>query len=238
MNNITCTRQRLLTNLPNDFNSSAVGFFGITNAFVQVFKGDAKISSDASQILVNSTFVSANTRFTNGSSIILPSDLLHYVQQTLWQMPINARPLEVPTSEIGGPSDLDRTINVTVQDQEQTLILRIRYPPIVMTIIIALTTGFGAIIQLILAPNEVIGRLMQDSLIHSLTVGGKKGPAIQGACMADLEKILKRAGDEKYMYSVVIPASDTLTGHLAVEEVDRDDLPELVEPPLPGSWYG
>lgn len=61
----------------------------------------------------------------------------------------------------------------------------------------AVLLGVGSVLYLIVAENQGLGRLMRDSLVHSLTIGGINGPGIPNACMAGLQTVIDVVGKEK-----------------------------------------
>jgi len=236
MRDLKCTRHSWIEPLPRVIEGPVTGFYGVAYAFDQIFKGDASASGPQGAFSSNCTFVDATIGFSTKGEVHLAPDMLSHVRRTLWNTPINARPAHVPPEEIGGHFDLNATVDLTVQDERPFLVISIDYKALGAVVGAAVVLGVGSVLYLIWAADQGLGRLMRDSLVHSLTVGGIDGPGIPNACMAGLGHVLDVAGKEKVVYEVVVQAAPGYSGHLAIQNVS---LPRTSYPsPIPGFWYG
>lgn len=223
--------------VPTEIEGPASGFYATAAAFVSVFEG-AAWSSMHGRPEENSTFVAASARWANRSTLILSSDLVSHMQRTLWHIPMGARQLRVPEAEKGGNADLNGTVPVEVRDQESVLIMTMNYGIIIPVVAIAVLIGVMSVLYLIIAPNKVLGRLMRDSLVHTLTVGGRWGPGIRGASIVGLEALLRQVGKERYAYGVIIPSNPAEAGTLGIKEVDGVGAAPDLGDPVQGYYYG
>ena len=162
--------------------------------------------------------------------------MLSHVQRTLWHTPINARPAHVPVDEIGGSFDLNAFVDFTVLDERLVLIIDINYRVLGTVVGVAVLLGVGSVLYLITAKNQGLGRLMRDSLVHSLTIDGINGPGIPNACMAGLQTVLNAVGKEKLVYEVITQAVPGYLGHLAIRNASIPRTSYTF--PIPGYWYG
>lgn len=237
MKNLRCKRSSWLKPVPTEIQGPATGFFATAAAFVSVFEG-AAWSSMHGRPEENSTFVAASARFANRSTYILSSELMSHMQRTLWHIPIGARPLRVPEAEKGGDADPSGTLPMAVRDERNVLIMTMNRGIIIPVVAIAVLIGLVSVIYLIIAPNKVLGRLMRDSLVHTLTVGGKWGPGIRGASIVGLEALLRQVGKERYAYGVIIPSNPAEAGTLGIKEVDGVGAAPDLGDPAEGFYYG
>ncbi|KAI1926944.1 hypothetical protein LOZ64_000076 [Ophidiomyces ophidiicola] len=237
MKDLRCKRSSWINPVPHEINGPSAGFVATAAAFISVFEG-AAWSSTQGRPQENSTFIEASARWTNRTSYILSSDLISHMQRTLWNIPIGARPLDVPESEIGGGADPNGTVVMRVQDERNVLIMTMNYRILIPVVGIATLMGILSVTYLVIAPNRVLGRLMRDSLVHTLTVGGRWGPGIRGACILSLETLLRQVGQERYIYGVIDPASPSTAGTLGLKELGGAGPGPKHGDPLEGLYYG
>ncbi|KAF2467153.1 uncharacterized protein BDR25DRAFT_395316 [Lindgomyces ingoldianus] len=216
MKDLHCTRQSWMDPIPAQIEGPATGFYGIAAAFVDVFNGEAWTTYQQGRPQQNSTFIAATARFTNRTTFILPSDLVSHVQRTIWHAPLNARPLNIPADAVGGPYDLNSTVDMIVQDERLVFITQFDYRILGIVVGVSILLGLGSLLYLVAAENSTLGRLMRDSLVHSLTIGGINGPGIPNSCMAGLETVLDVVGETRRVYGVVTQSTTSSPGHLAM----------------------
>lgn len=149
-----------------------MGFFAVSVGFVTLFEGAAwtDISARPQQ---NSTFVAAAAKYFDNHHIGMPEELLSHVRRTLWHSAINAKPVGLPVSDIGGQFDLNGTVDMAVQDQSQVVIVTVNFVVIAAVLGVIAAVSALALLYLILASNPVPGRLMRDSLVHTLSVAAR-----------------------------------------------------------------
>jgi hypothetical protein len=197
MKNLSCTRTAWLTTeqLPNTADSPAMGFFAVSVAFEKLFAGAAWTSISA-RPQQNSTFVAAAAKYFDNHHIGMPADLLSHVRRTLWHSAINARPADLPASDIGGQYDLNGTVEMAVQDQTQVLIATVNFVVISSVLGIAAIISLLAVLYLFLASNPVPGRLMRDSLVHTLSVPARSPGTLAVASAINLRNNSDQSLDE------------------------------------------
>ncbi len=81
--------------------------------------------------------------------------------------------------------------------------------------------GGAAVPYVALAPTHV-GRLMIDSLVHTLTVARRGEPAVAGACLAGLDDMVATAAEERLQYGAPVIATFSTCGQLGVGAVGAD----------------
>ena len=235
MRDLHCKRSAWMTDaqLPNTAESPAMGFYAVAAAFVASFQGDAWLSSTQSRPQQNSTFIAATARYFDRFTIGMPRDLLSHVQRTLWHTAINARPVNLPASEVGGRFDLNGTVDLAVQDETPVLSVQVDFIVITIVLGLALVVALGALFYLLMATNNTPGRLMRDSLLHTFTVGVRHsdgGPVtsaihLPGAQDQSLEQLLKAGARSRLKCSLVrdlhAPNNER---RLVVEQGDVDGL--------------
>lgn len=236
MRDLHCKRSSWLSDaqLPNTGNSPAVGFYAVASAFVQLFQGEAWMSATQSRPQQNSTFIAATARFFDRTTIGMPADLVSHVQRTLWHTAINARPVALPSSEVGGPFDLNRTVDMIVQDESPVLLVRVDFVVIAVVLGLALVIALAAFLYLLMATNNVSGSLMRDSLVHTLAVGARQsdGSGVASAIHLpdahdqSLEQILKAGTHLRLKCSLVSDShAPGLQRRLVIEQEQRQGLP-------------
>lgn len=144
--------------------------------------------------------------------------------------------MDVPAAKRGGLFDAGGMIPLRVDDVQPRIFLTINFTIVLAVVLVTGLIGITAVLYLALVPTD-LGRLMIDSLVHTLTIGRKGEPAISGACMADLDDIFDVAGDEWIQYGVLKPATDENTsGHMGIALMDANEVP--LGKPEKGRWYG
>ena len=236
MKDLNCTRDSWMDPIPAVIEGPVTGFYAIIWAFEQIFNGSAAAGGPKMVAASNSIFIDATASFTTNGVIVGPPDMLSHVQRTLWHMPINARPARVPANQTGGRFDLNSTVDMVVNSESLVLMIKINYTIIGTVVGVAVLLGISAVVYLIVAENEGLGRLMRDSLVHSLTVAGVQGPGIPNACMAGLQTVLDVVGKEKLVYEVVTQAIPGYLGHLAIQNASIPRIRYTL--PMSGYWYG
>ena len=205
-------------------------------SFLKVFVGRAVMSIRMRFNFGQSLFMLGTMVEDTDKSLVMPSDLLSHMQRVLWVTPLIAKP--------GGPAQQALNVTMSVMDERNVVVYRIDKTRVVVTVAVLLIAGLGCLVYLSLCKSGASGRLVRDSLVHSLTVAGPHGPAVKGACLASLEDILKKAGDEKIKYGVTLEASDMVSGHLGFAEQVIEPTSYQATPittvgrPVPGRWYG
>ncbi|RPA84044.1 hypothetical protein BJ508DRAFT_317657 [Ascobolus immersus RN42] len=191
---LTCIRDVFIDDhIPatNDIQDKPVGGeVGLLRAFLETFKGLA------------SNEPAAEGRFDVGNidnkKPYMPSDLLSHMQRVLWNTPLL---IDFATTEPAMAAEL--TIPLRIQDERPIVVYVFNKLRIYITLGVLLLISVACILYLSLARCNSLGRLTRDSLIHSLTVAGPQGPAIKGACMAGLDDIVEKAGDERLLFGVL-----------------------------------
>ncbi|TGZ83069.1 hypothetical protein EX30DRAFT_339301 [Ascodesmis nigricans] len=249
-----CTRDRFLYADFAPSSSSAhpkeTGFLATASTFISFFKGAAWLSDDGYP-RENSTFTQAAIRFATLSDITLPKDLISHMQRVLWHIPITSQPVDVPAlqrtrvkeliSEEGGLKEgglLNTFLPMNVQAESQRLFLEWDYRVLSSVLLLSVAIVFIVIGWLLMAENRVLGRLMCDSVVHMMTIGGRGGGAIKGAEMAGLRDIINKAGQERVVFGVVAQAWEGVekegAGSVGIVDVERG----RVGVPVVGRWYG
>ncbi|OAG09899.1 uncharacterized protein CC84DRAFT_1193532 [Paraphaeosphaeria sporulosa] len=213
MGGLNCIRDRFI-NVDSDmdkdgsFYGPAGGVMALFSSFLKVFVGKAVLDIRARFNFGQSLFMLGTMVVDIDTKLVMPSDLLSHMQRVLWVTPLLAKS--------GSPQQAALNVTMSVSDEHNVIIYEVNKPRVVATVAVLLLTGFGCLVYLSFWSSGACGRLARDSLIHSLTVAGPNGPAIQGACLASLEEILDKAGDEKLKYGTILEATDSLSGHLGL----------------------
>jgi hypothetical protein len=237
MRDLRCRRARFLdadSDVPNDNTGPGAGFMAIAGAFGDVFAGEAWTSRQQGRPQENSTFAQL-ARFSNRTTMVMPPDLLSHMQRTLWHIPVAAKLLDVPADQRNGPDDVGGTIALRVADATPRLFLTVNIAIVLAVVLVAAAMGVASVLYIALAPTNV-GRLMIDSLVHTMTIAGRNEPAVPGACLAGFDDIFAAAGDERIQYGALAPATFNSCGHLGVGMVGGDH--PVVRKPELGRWYG
>lgn len=238
MKDLRCIRTNWMDPVPNVIEGPATGFHAIAKAFANAFDGEASTTLATMRPQENSTFVQATARFSNRTVFIMPPELISHVQRVIWHAPIDAQYLAVPASEQGGRYDLNGTIDLHVLNEQPVLVIKMNFHLIISVVGCSLLAGLISVFYLIVAPNKIVGRLMRDSLVHSLTVGGNDGPGIRGACIASLEKVLRDAGGERLKYDMLTEATPEILGRIGIREVGEYEGPVQETTPSKELFYG
>lgn len=133
---------------------------------------------------------------------------------------------------------------MSISNEQSVIIYDIDKVRIIVTIAVLVVIGLGCLVYVSLPRSAACGRLTRDSLVHSLTVAGPRGPAIRDACLASLADILDNAGDETLKFGVLLEATDYSSGHVGFAEQppapgSHDSRAvTIVGNPVPGRWYG
>jgi hypothetical protein len=241
MGDLTCSRDQFL-NVDSDL-AKSLSFYGpsggvmsLFGAFLQVFVGKAVLDIRGRLNAGRSMFIMGALVADTDQTLAMPSDLLSHMQRVLWVMPMLAK--------LGTPEQEALKVTMSLADERNVIVYTIDKPRIIATVAVLLIIGMGCLIYLSLCNSGACGRLTRDSLVHSLTVAALNGPAIRGACLASLDEILDKAGDEKLKFGVLLEATDSLSGHLGFAEQpstpeSRERIPiTIVGAPVPGRWYG
>ncbi|KAH8587757.1 hypothetical protein B0O99DRAFT_640980 [Bisporella sp. PMI_857] len=241
MGDLACLRDQFI-NVDSDLDK-ALSFYGpaggvqsLFGSFLEVFVGKAVLS-------IRNRFNSGQSLFMMGTmvadtdkTLLMPSDLLSHMQRVLWVTPLLAK--------FGTPEQEALNVTMSVLDERNVVVYKIDKPRIIVTVAVLFIIGLGCLVNLSLCRSGACGRLTRDSLVHSLTVAGPNGPAIKGACLASLDEILDKAGDEKLKFGVLLEATDSVSGHLGFAEQplapgSHGGTPvTTVGKPVPGRWYG
>ncbi|KAJ9607632.1 hypothetical protein H2200_007710 [Cladophialophora chaetospira] len=239
MRDLKCERTAWLTEfqLPDTLDSPAIGFFAVAVAFFLLFQGEAWTSQQL-RPQQNSTFVAATARYYDRSTIGMPKDLVSHVQRTLWHTAINAKPVSLPEAEVGGRYDLNSTAAMVIQDEKSVLVVNVDYAVIAVVLGTTLVITIAALMYLVLADNRIPGRLMRDSLVHTLSVGARPSYAtgigtpihLRQGCTPSLEHVLKETGNLRLRCSLTndfnVPGQ---SGQLIIERVGSESIAMLTQ---------
>jgi hypothetical protein len=241
MGDLACLRDQFI-NVDSDldkagsFYGPAGGVMSLFGSFLQVFTGKALLNVRGRLNPGKSLFMMGTMVADTDKTLVMPSDLLSHMQRVLWVTPLLAK--------FGTPEQEALNVTMSVLDERNVIVYKIDKPRIIATVAVLLIIGLGCLVYLSLCSSGACGRLTRDSLVHSLTVAGPNGPAIKGACLASLEEILDKAGDEKLKFGVLLAATDSVSGHLGFAEQplapgSHESTPvTTVGKPVPGRWYG
>ncbi|RPA76471.1 hypothetical protein BJ508DRAFT_417592 [Ascobolus immersus RN42] len=170
------------------------------------------------------------------------TDMVSHMQRVLWNMPILSN---FTAADPDMAAEL--TLPMTVFDQSNVILYRIDKFRVFVTLAIILAIAIVCLGYLSISRCDSLGRLMRDSLVHSLTVSGPHGPAIKGACMAGLDNIVEKAGEERLHFGVLQRSTQSNAGHLGFAENlamyatpgSQEDIPAfVVGKPEKRMWYG
>ncbi|KFZ18764.1 hypothetical protein V501_01011 [Pseudogymnoascus sp. VKM F-4519 (FW-2642)] len=241
MGNLACLRDQFI-NVDSDldkklsFYGPAGGVPSLLISFLKVFVGKAVLDIHNRLNYGQSLFVMGTMVADTEKTLVMPSDLLSHMQRVLWVTPLLAK--------FGTPEQEALNVTMTVLDERNIIVYKTDKPRIIVTLAVLLIIGLGCLVYLSLCSSGACGRLARDSLVHSLTVAGPNGPAIKGACLASLDEILDKAGDEELKFGVLLEASDSVSGHLGfsgqpLAPGSHQSTPvATVGKPVPGRWYG
>lgn len=241
MGALKCVRDRFV-NMDSDL-EGAFSFYGpaggvraLISSFLEVFVGKALLDVHNKLNFGRSLFMLGTMVVDTNSKRVMPSDLLSHMQRVLWVTPLLAK--------TGAPDIAELNVTMSVADERNLIVYKVDKIRVVATVAVLFLIGFVCLGYLTLTRSGACGRLMRDSLVHSLTVAGPNGPAVRGACLASLEDVLDKAGDETIRYGTLVNATDSLSGHLGF--ADETPSPKIysgssstgVGKPVPGMWYG
>ncbi|KFZ23243.1 hypothetical protein V502_02279 [Pseudogymnoascus sp. VKM F-4520 (FW-2644)] len=215
------------------FYGPAGGVPSLFISFLKVFVGKAVLDIHSRLNYGQSLFVLGTMVTDTDKTLVMPSDLLSHMQRVLWVTPLLAK--------FGTPEQEALNVTMTVLDERNIIVYKTDKPRIIVTLAVLLIIGLGCLVYLSLCSSGACGRLARDSLVHSLTVAGPNGPAINGACLASLDEILDKAGDEELKFGVLLEATDSVSGHLGFsgQPLAPGSHPvATVGKPVPGRWYG
>ncbi|KAG4439704.1 hypothetical protein IFR05_004841 [Cadophora sp. M221] len=242
MGSLTCTRDQFIS-VDDDlaktlsFYGPAGGVISLFGSFLEVFVGKALLDIRGRLNPGKSPFVMGALVADTDQTLVMPSDLLSHMQRVLWVTPLLAK--------FGTPVQDALNVTMSVLDERSVIVYKIDKLRVIIAVAVLFFIGLGCLVYLSVCSSGACGRLMRDSLVHSLTVAGPYGPAIKGACLASLEDILDKARDEKLRFGVLFQATDWVGGHLGFAEqpllapgsYERTPL-TTVGKPVPGRSYG
>lgn len=208
MKYLSCHRERWIEPPSEDAHGPAAGFVALAAAFHGAFEGEGWVTRQTHRPQQNSSFVLATAKWEDRWNYTMPPSLINHFQRVLWHIPINARPKVIPDGQNGSMFDLDGVVELNVLDEQPILLQKFNFTRTFAILGACLLVWAGAIIWVILVPKETTERLVQDSLVQSLTVSGSGEPAIPHASTLGLDDILDRKGKEKLWYR---------GGHITVE---------------------
>jgi len=214
MKYLSCHRERWIEPPSEDPHGPAAGFVALTAAFHGAFEGEASVTRQTHRPQQNSSFVIATARWEDRLTYTMPPSLINHFQRVLWHIPINAHPKVIPDGENVPDGlnvsmfNLSGVVGLNVLDEQPILLQKFNFTRTFAILGACLSVWAGAIIWVILVPKETTERLVQDSLVHSLTVSGSGEPAISYASTLGLDDILDRKGKETLRYR---------GGHITVE---------------------
>jgi hypothetical protein len=208
MRDLSCHRERWIEPSSEDPHGPAAGFVAIAAAFHGAFEGEGWVTRATRRPQQNSSFVIATAQWEDRWNYTMQPSLIDHFQRVLWHIPINARSKGIPDGQENGTFDLNGTVALNVLDEQPILLQKFNFARTFGIIGACLLVGAGAIIWVTLIPKETTERLVQDSLVQSLTVSGSGEAAISHASTLGLDDILDRKGKETLWYS---------GGHITVE---------------------
>ncbi|PKX91183.1 uncharacterized protein P174DRAFT_506714 [Aspergillus novofumigatus IBT 16806] len=206
MGDLACLRGQFINvdsdlDKPGSFYGPAGGVISLFGSFLEVFAGKGLLDIRSRLNPGKSLFMMGTMVADTDKTLVMPSDLLSHMQRVLWVTPLLAK--------FGTPEQDALNVTMSVLDERNVIVYKIDKPRIIVTVAVLLIIGLGCLAYLSLCSSGACGRLTRDSLVHSLTVAGPNGPAIKGACLASLEEILDKAGDEKLKFGVLLAATDS-----------------------------
>jgi hypothetical protein len=234
MSELRCECTHFIDDVPPDTNGLGTGFAATAAAFEHVFKGTAYKSLTTGCTQENNTFALL-ARFANNSRFVLQPDLLSHMQRTLWHIPILSWHTDAPADQRSSPSQLGGFVALRVADKLPCLVLTVDFRVVFATVLLMAAMAIASVLYVTLVPNTV-GRVMIDSLVHTMTITGRNEPAIPGVCLAGFDEIFAAASDERVHYGVLVLAIVASCGYLGVSVVSGDK-PKLGKLEL-GRWYG
>lgn len=241
MGDLACLRDQFINvdsdlDTPGSFYGPAGGVISLFSSFLEVFAGKALLDIRGRLNPGKSMFMMGTIVAETDKTLVMPSDLLSHMQRVLWVTPLLAKS--------GTPEQEALNVTMSVLDGRNVIVYQVDKPRIIVTVAVLLIIGLVCLVYLTLSSSGACGRLTKDSLVHSLTVAGPNGPAIKGACLASLEEILDKAGDERLKFGVLLAATESVSGHLgfaeqplAVGSHERRPVTNVGKP-VPGRWYG
>ena len=168
-----------LKNLPW---TKAAGFDAIVFAFYSIFKG-ASWRSIQSRPQTNTTFTQlAITQ--NQIDIAFPADLFSHMTRVLWNIPFTTKNVTIENDQV--PVQIQATNDIIIVHFDDKILI-----PVVA---ISWLLWFVAIIYL-LSLRTGVGRLVVDTIVHSLTVAGRFGPGIPDSVLMGLSQVKKEYGE-------------------------------------------
>ncbi|KAH8667925.1 hypothetical protein BGZ60DRAFT_469947 [Tricladium varicosporioides] len=224
MEDLTCLRDQFI-NVDSDlvkalsFYGPAGGVISLFGSFLEVFVGKAVLDIRGRLNPGRSLFMMGTLVADTDKTLVMPSDLLLHMQRVLWVAPLLAK--------FGTPEQEALNVTMSVLDERNIIVYKIDKPRTIVTVVVLLLISLGCLVYLSLYGSGACGRLTRDSLVHSLTVAGPNGPAIKGGCLASLDEILDKAGDEKLKFELPL-----------VRGPYESTPVTTVGKPVPGRWYG
>ncbi|KAF4270605.1 hypothetical protein KXX16_009321 [Aspergillus fumigatus] len=199
MGDLACLRDQFINvdsdlDTPGSFYGPAGGVISLFSSFLEVFAGKALLDIRGRLNPGKSMFMMGTIVAETDKTLVMPSDLLSHMQRVLWVTPLLAKS--------GTPEQEALNVTMSVLDGRNVIVYQVDKPRIIVTVAVLLIIGLVCLVYLTLSSSGACGRLTKDSLVHSLTVAGPNGPAIKGACLASLEEILDKAGDERLKNSL------------------------------------
>lgn len=194
MGDLACLRDQFINvdsdlDTPGSFYGPAGGVISLFSSFLEVSAGKALLDIRGRLNPGKSMFMMGTIVAETDKTLVMPSDLLSHMQRVLWVTPLLAKS--------GTPEQEALNVTMSVLDGRNVIVYQVDKPRIIVTVAVLLIIGLVCLVYLTLSSSGACGRLTKDSLVHSLTVAGPNGPAIKGACLASLEEILDKAGDER-----------------------------------------
>ncbi|KAH2066037.1 hypothetical protein KXX03_001337 [Aspergillus fumigatus] len=199
MGDLACLRDQFINvdsdlDTPGSFYGPAGGVISLFSSFLEVSAGKALLDIRGRLNPGKSMFMMGTIVAETDKTLVMPSDLLSHMQRVLWVTPLLAKS--------GTPEQEALNVTMSVLDGRNVIVYQVDKPRIIVTVAVLLIIGLVCLVYLTLSSSGACGRLTKDSLVHSLTVAGPNGPAIKGACLASLEEILDKAGDERLKNSL------------------------------------
>lgn len=247
LNELSCTKTSNI-NIGPDCKEAiscpmGAGFMSISIAFGQVFTGT--IEDGNRNYEYNTSFAMIARSITN-QEVTLPSDLMSHFRRTLRNIPfmlVSMADQTVPSSTTNERFVGKYWDGIMDVEQLQTFVK-------IEAVIFYALVGVSSFVALcclafLLGAKSAVGRLMVDSIIHSLTVGSVDGPSIQASSMAGLNGVLKQARDMKLVYGLLREREleDETGARAIVGQVGVVSVPPRmrslvkVSPPVEGRYY-
>ena len=111
----------------------------------------------------------------------------------------------------------DDQVGVQIQSVQNIIILQINDKFIIVVLAVSWLMWLCSLFYLLTLRTKV-GRLQVDTVIHSLTIGGKSGPGIPDSGLAGLNQVKKEFGNTLCRFGAIQNREGGLPGRVEVDE--------------------